>query len=60
VIAVSALPKTRSGKILRVVIKNIANGQPPNPPGTIEDLSTLNIAKEALRKLGYKVTSANL
>jgi len=53
VIAVPALPKTRSGKILRVVLKNMANGLPPNPPGTIEDMVAIDHAQIALKKLGY-------
>eukprot|EP01125_Pyxidicula_operculata_P020895 TRINITY_DN7859_c0_g1_i1.p1 TRINITY_DN7859_c0_g1~~TRINITY_DN7859_c0_g1_i1.p1 ORF type:complete len:671 (+),score=118.59 TRINITY_DN7859_c0_g1_i1:90-2102(+) len=48
------LPKTRSGKILRVVLKNMANGKPANPPGTIEDMSALDHAYHALIKLGFK------
>ena len=52
------LPKTRSGKVLRVVLKNMANGQPVNPPGTIEDLTALEYAKEALAALGYPAPNA--
>jgi len=55
VIAVPALPKTRSGKVLRVVLKNMANGLPPNPPGTIEDFSAITHAHDALKKLGFSV-----
>lgn len=55
VIAVPSLPKTRSGKVLRVVLKNMANGLPPNPPGTIEDYGAINYAHDALKKLGFSV-----
>ena len=34
---VPALPKTRSGKILRNLLRTIANGGEPTPPPTIED-----------------------
>lgn len=36
------LPKTRSGKILRKVMRNIADRKPYSPPGTIEDMSVLD------------------
>lgn len=36
---VPALPKTRSGKILRNLLRTIANGQPFTTPATIEDAS---------------------
>jgi len=55
VVAVPALPKTRSGKVLRVVLKNMANGLPPNPPGTIDDYNSINYAHDALKKLGFSV-----
>lgn len=37
----SRLPKTRSGKILRKTIREIADGQVPKVPPTIEDASVL-------------------
>lgn len=49
---VPVLPKTRSGKILRKTIKQIADGEEPSFPGTIDNPSTLDIATEALKKLG--------
>lgn len=36
------LPKTRSGKILRKIMRNIADGQSFNTPSTIEDISVLD------------------
>ncbi|HEX2704815.1 MAG TPA: propionyl-CoA synthetase, partial [Candidatus Lustribacter sp.] len=38
---VAALPKTRSGKILRKTMREIADGHTPSVPGTIEDASVL-------------------
>jgi len=35
------LPKTRSGKILRKTIREIADGEKPTVPPTIEDRSVL-------------------
>ncbi len=40
--AVSRLPKTRSGKILRRNIRQIADGEAPTVPATIEDRSALD------------------
>ena len=37
VYVVAQLPKTRSGKILRKLLRLIANGQPWDIPSTIED-----------------------
>ena len=39
VFVVNALPKTRSGKILRNLLRKIINGQPFETPPTIEDAS---------------------
>ncbi|MEP3225571.1 MAG: AMP-binding protein [Parasphingorhabdus sp.] len=39
---VTKLPKTRSGKILRRNIRQIADGETPKIPATIEDLSVLD------------------
>lgn len=38
---VAKLPKTRSGKILRSIIRAMADGQPYIVPGTIEDMGVL-------------------
>lgn len=38
---VQKLPKTRSGKILRKVLREIADGKTPQVPSTIEDPSCL-------------------
>ncbi|MBM6404509.1 propionyl-CoA synthetase [Phycicoccus sp. CSK15P-2] len=39
---VPALPKTRSGKILRKTMREMADGRTPTVPGTIEDASVLD------------------
>ena len=39
------LPKTRSGKILRKTMREIADGREPNVPPTIEDSSVLDDVK---------------
>lgn len=39
---VERLPKTRSGKILRKIIRAIADNVPFSPPSTIEDMSVLD------------------
>lgn len=42
---VAKLPKTRSGKILRAIIRAMADGQPYTVPGTIEDITVLDQIK---------------
>ncbi len=49
VVVVPALPKTRSGKILRRTMRGIADGRPEAPPSTIEDLSVLDVLRPLLR-----------
>ncbi|MGO0577224.1 propionyl-CoA synthetase [Ornithinimicrobium panacihumi] len=46
---VDALPKTRSGKILRKTMRQIADGQEAQVPSTIEDISVLDELNEVLR-----------
>jgi propionyl-CoA synthetase len=41
VVVVPALPKTRSGKILRRTMRGIADGRAEPVPSTIEDASVL-------------------
>jgi propionyl-CoA synthetase len=45
---VAALPKTRSGKILRKTMRQIADGEDPAVPSTIEDATVLDAIKPAL------------
>lgn len=51
--AVPRLPKTRSGKILRGVMRKIADGQPWQAPPTIDDPAILDEVQAALKTLGY-------
>ena len=46
---VGALPKTRSGKILRKTMREMADGKTPTIPGTIEDVSVLDALASVLR-----------
>ena len=50
---VRALPKTRSGKILRSTMRKIADGENFVIPSTIEDASVLDSIAEAAHKIGY-------
>ncbi|MDY7001624.1 MAG: acetate--CoA ligase, partial [Thermodesulfobacteriota bacterium] len=45
---VQRLPKTRSGKILRGIMKKIADGEPFAPPSTIDDIGILDEIKGAM------------
>ena len=51
VIKVERLPKTRSGKILRNIIRAIADDRPYNTPSTIEDITVLDELKEVMNKI---------
>ncbi|KPK43983.1 MAG: propionate--CoA ligase [Nitrospira bacterium SM23_35] len=51
--AVTRLPKTRSGKILRSTMRKIADGEPYPIPSTIDDPSILGEIEDALKKIGY-------
>ena len=44
------LPKTRSGKILRKIIRAIADNQSFSPPSTIEDMTVLDELKLLMSK----------
>ena len=48
---VPALPKTRSGKILRKTMRGIADGRPEPVPSTIEDVRVLDAITPLLRGL---------
>jgi propionyl-CoA synthetase len=50
---VQRLPKTRSGKILRATMVNIADGKDYKMPATIDDPAILDEITEALKELGY-------
>ncbi len=47
---VAALPKTRSGKILRKTMREIADGLDPVVPSTIEDAGVLDRLTAVLRR----------
>ncbi|MEW2915031.1 propionate-CoA ligase PrpE [Leisingera sp. JC11] len=50
---VDRLPKTRSGKILRGTMVNIADGTPWKMPATIDDPAILDEITAALQTIGY-------
>lgn len=51
-LVVDALPKTRSGKILRGTMVSIADGTPWKMPATIDDASVLYAIAERIGGLG--------
>ena len=52
-VVVPALPKTRSGKILRGTMQQIADGTDYKIPATIDDSSALTRIENALIEVGY-------
>ena len=50
VTVVGGLPKTRSGKILRKTMREIADGKEARVPSTIEDASVLDTLRPSLRR----------
>lgn len=52
-LVVERLPKTRSGKVLRGVLRKIAAQLPYTPPSTIDDPDILSEIDEVLRRSGY-------
>lgn len=51
--AITALPRTRSGKIIRKSIATLARSKQFKIPGTIEDPTVFREIKEVLQKLGF-------
>jgi propionyl-CoA synthetase len=49
---VAALPKTRSGKILRKTMRGIADGRDEQAPSTIEDPAVLDAMRSVLAHEG--------
>ena len=49
---VNRLPKTRSGKILRKIMRYIADGKSFSPPSTIEDITVLDEIKSKMEAEG--------
>jgi propionyl-CoA synthetase len=54
-VAVSRLPKTRSGKILRSTIKKIVDGQSYTMPATLEDPAALSEIQTAAHRIGRRL-----
>jgi propionyl-CoA synthetase len=52
-VVVPALPKTRSGKVLRGTMQKIADGSDYKVPATIDDSSALTEVAKALSHVGY-------
>ncbi len=50
---VKRLPKTRSGKILRGIMRKIADGEAYKVPSTIDDPEILGEISDALKGIGY-------
>jgi propionyl-CoA synthetase len=53
IVVLDKLPKTRSGKVLRSVIRKIADGESFDTPPTIEDPHALELVRAALSAAGY-------
>jgi propionyl-CoA synthetase len=51
-VVVSALPKTRSGKILRKTMRQIIDGDDYVVPPTIDDPAAIDVIIEAAKRLG--------
>jgi acyl-coenzyme A synthetase/AMP-(fatty) acid ligase len=54
------LPKTRSGKILRKIMRHIADGKSFTPPSTIEDMGVLDELRELMAEKSIGVTFKNV
>jgi acetyl-CoA synthetase len=52
---VSTLPKTRSGKIMRRVLKAVVDGRDPGDISTIEDEGSVEMAREAWVKMRAEI-----
>ena len=52
-VIVNRLPKTRSGKVLRKVMRKIADGEEYRIPSTIDDPGSLEEIQVAVSALGY-------
>lgn len=50
---VKRLPKTRSGKVLRKTLRQLADGEQPPAPATIDDPAILDELEIVLSQLGY-------
>ena len=52
VFAVPELPKTRSGKIMRRLLKDVAEGRPAGDSSTLADTTVMNQISESMRNKG--------
>ena len=57
---VEMLPKTRSGKIMRRVLKAVVSGRDPGDVSTIEDEGSVEEAREAWRQMSAQVAEHSL
>jgi len=55
-LVVKRLPKTRSGKILRRVLRQIAAGEEYTVPSTIDDPASLDEIEEVMKEAGFPDT----
>ncbi len=55
---VERLPKTRSGKVVRATLREIADGKDWNTPATIDDPAILTEIEAQLGRIGYGKTRA--
>jgi propionyl-CoA synthetase len=55
-LVVTRLPKTRSGKILRRTLRNMADGEDCKPPATIDDPAILDEIAVRLAEVGITAT----
>eukprot|EP01091_Cochliopodium_minus_P010958 TRINITY_DN3023_c0_g1_i2.p1 TRINITY_DN3023_c0_g1~~TRINITY_DN3023_c0_g1_i2.p1 ORF type:complete len:673 (-),score=179.43 TRINITY_DN3023_c0_g1_i2:60-2078(-) len=51
IVFVDHLPKTKSGKILRGVMRNIANKKEYKVPGTVEDISAVHHVEQRIKEV---------
>ncbi|WP_305856052.1 propionyl-CoA synthetase [Balneatrix alpica] len=55
VLVVKRLPKTRSGKILRRILRQMADGESYSVPSTIDDPASLPEIEELMRQRGFSI-----
>lgn len=58
-VVVQRLPKTRSGKVLRGVMKKIADAKPYTVPATIEEPAVVAEVTAKLLSIGYPNAESN-
>jgi len=56
VIILEQLPKTRSGKILRAILRKIARGEHYETPSTIDDPALLSEIEDYIARVGLNIT----